>query len=154
MAKPDDSGGAARRRRARKRGQGELEARVLSVLRTAPGPVNAAWVQQRIGEDLAYTTVVTILGRLHEKEIVHRTRSGRAYVWSPAADEAGIAALRMRKVLDSEDDRDAVLASFVSSLSEQDERLMRDLLRDAERAGHTGSGASGDSGGADGRAGD
>ncbi|NLU67820.1 BlaI/MecI/CopY family transcriptional regulator [Streptomyces sp. HNM0574] len=117
--------------RGRRRGQGELESQVLSVLGTAPEPVSAAWVQQRLGGDLAYTTVITILSRLLAKQAVTRTRVGRSYVWSPTADQAGLAALRMRRVLDSEKDRDAVLASFVSSLSPDDERLMRDLLREA-----------------------
>ncbi|GAA2092688.1 BlaI/MecI/CopY family transcriptional regulator [Streptomyces albiaxialis] len=118
-------------RRSRRRGQGELEAQVLSALGTATGPATAAWVQERLGGDLAYTTVVTILTRLHTKQAVTRTRRGRSYVWSPVADEAGLAALRMRRVLDNEANRDAVLASFVSSLSADDERLMRELLREA-----------------------
>ncbi|GAA2609188.1 BlaI/MecI/CopY family transcriptional regulator [Streptomyces axinellae] len=121
-----------RRAGGRRRGQGQLEAQVLSVLGTASGPVTATWVQQRLGGDLAYTTVVTILTRLHVKQAVTRTREGRSYVWSPVADEAGLAALRMRRVLDSETDRDAVLASFVSSLGPEDEQLMRELLRAAE----------------------
>ncbi len=37
----------------------------------------------------------------------------------------------MRRVLDSESDRDAVLASFVSALSAQDEQLLRTLLERA-----------------------
>ncbi|OKI00233.1 transcriptional regulator [Streptomyces sp. CB02923] len=116
------------RDRARRRGQGELEAQVLAALHQAPGPATAAWVQDRLGDDLAYTTVMTILSRLHAKRAVTRERVGRSYVWTPAADEAGLAALRMRRVLDSESDRDAVLASFVSALSAQDEQLLRTLL--------------------------
>ncbi len=119
------------RDRARRRGQGELEAQVLAALHRAPGPATAAWVQDHLGGDLAYTTVMTILSRLHAKKAVTRERVGRSYVWLPAADEAGLAALRMRRVLDSESDRDAVLASFVSALSAQDERLLRTLLERA-----------------------
>lgn len=119
------------RDRARRRGQGELEAQVLAALHQAPGPATAAWVQDHLGGDLAYTTVMTILSRLHAKKAVTRERVGRSYVWLPAADEAGLAALRMRRVLDSESDRDAVLASFVSALSAQDERLLRTLLERA-----------------------
>lgn len=74
---------------------------------------------------------MTILSRLHAKKAVTRERVGRSYVWTPAADEAGLAALRMRRVLDSESDRDAVLASFVSALSAQDEQLLRTLLERA-----------------------
>ncbi len=119
------------RDRARRRGQGELEAQVLAALHQAPGPATAAWVQDHLGGDLAYTTVMTILSRLHAKKAVTRERDGRSYVWLPAADEAGLAALRMRRVLDSESDRDAVLASFVSALSAQDEQLLRTLLERA-----------------------
>ncbi|MFD8543708.1 BlaI/MecI/CopY family transcriptional regulator [Streptomyces sp. NPDC059649] len=105
-----------------------MEAQVLAVLHQAPGPVTAAWVRERLGGDLAYTTVMTTLSRLHAKEAVARERSGRAYVWTPAADEAGLAALRMRRVLDGEPDREAVLSSFVSALSAHDERVLRTLL--------------------------
>ncbi|MEV6199076.1 BlaI/MecI/CopY family transcriptional regulator [Streptomyces sp. NPDC051771] len=116
----------------RKRGQGVLETQVLAALRAAPGPATAGWVQERIGGDLAYTTVVTILTRLHVKGAVARERSGRSFQWTAVADEAGLAALRMRRVLDSEDDREAVLASFVSTLSPGDERLLRALLEATE----------------------
>ncbi|GAA2752806.1 MULTISPECIES: BlaI/MecI/CopY family transcriptional regulator [Kitasatospora] len=114
--------------RARRRGQGELEVQVLGALRTAPGPVTAAWVQERLDDGLAYTTVMTILSRLHAKGAVSRARAGRSYRWRAAADAAGLAALRMRRVLDNQADRDAVLASFVTALLPQDEDLLRALL--------------------------
>ncbi|OQD51913.1 CopY family transcriptional regulator [Streptomyces phaeoluteigriseus] len=115
-------------RRSRRRGQGELEAQVLSVLREADGPATAGWVQERLGADLAYTTVITILTRLLAKGAVSRERAGRSFVWTPVSDQAGLAAHRMRRLLDGESDREAVLASFVTSLEPDDERLLRDLL--------------------------
>ncbi|MFF9624513.1 BlaI/MecI/CopY family transcriptional regulator [Streptomyces griseosporeus] len=123
------------RRRVRRRGQGELEVQVLSALREADEPVTAGWVQDRLGGDLAYTTVITILTRLLAKGAVTRERVGRSFVWTPASDEAGLAARKMRKVLDAERDRGAVLASFVSSLDPDDERLLRDLLEQGETGG-------------------
>ncbi|MBV6696356.1 BlaI/MecI/CopY family transcriptional regulator [Kitasatospora aureofaciens] len=116
---------------ARRRGQGELEAQVLAVLQCAPGPATAGWVQERLEGDLAYTTVMTILSRLHAKNAVSRTRSGRSYRWQAASDAAGLAALRMRRMLDGEADRNAVLASFVSALLPHDEELLRALLDSA-----------------------
>ncbi|MFB6940727.1 BlaI/MecI/CopY family transcriptional regulator [Streptomyces sp. NPDC060286] len=118
--------------RARRRGQGELEALVLSVLGDARTPVTASWVQERLDGDLSYSTVITILTRLHEKKAVSRTGSGRPVLWWPVAtDEAGLTALRMRRLLDKQDDRDAVLSSFVSALSSHDEELLRSLLNES-----------------------
>ncbi|WP_340559990.1 BlaI/MecI/CopY family transcriptional regulator [Streptomyces sp. GSL17-111] len=119
------------RQPARRRGQGELEAQVLLALRQAPGPVTAAWVRERLGGDLAYTTVLTILTRLLAKNAVSRERMSRAFLWTSTADEAGLAALRMRRLLDGEADREAVLASFVTSLTPEDERVVRELLNEA-----------------------
>ncbi|MEU6440303.1 BlaI/MecI/CopY family transcriptional regulator [Streptomyces sp. NPDC047046] len=127
----------------RRRGQGELEARVLAVLHSAPGPVPAGWVREHVGGELAYTTVMTILTRLRSKDAVARERRGRSFLWSAVADEAGLAALRMRRLLDGEHDRDAVLTSFVTSLSAQDERLVRELLAGSAPDDGPGEGAGG-----------
>ncbi|KUF14902.1 BlaI/MecI/CopY family transcriptional regulator [Streptomyces silvensis] len=127
-----DSGDGPPGARHRRRGQGQLEALVLASLREADEPVSAAWVKDRLGGDLAYTTVITILTRLLAKGAVTREREGRSFVWTAASDEAGLAAHRMRKVLDGESDREAVLARFVTALSRDDEQVLRELLRDAE----------------------
>ncbi|MEU9350136.1 BlaI/MecI/CopY family transcriptional regulator [Streptomyces griseoloalbus] len=111
-----------------RRGQGELEALVLSALREADGPATAGWVQERLGQDLAYTTVITILTRLLAKGAVTRERTGRSFAWTSVSGQAGLAAHKMRRVLDAERDREAVLASFVTGLGPDDERLLRDLL--------------------------
>ncbi|MEU9760348.1 BlaI/MecI/CopY family transcriptional regulator [Streptomyces sp. NPDC047987] len=128
------SGGAEWGARGRRRGQGELEVQVLSALRAAPGPETAAWVRAYLGGTLAYTTVMTILTRLHAKRVVTRERVGRSFLWTAAADEAGLAAHRMRRVLDGETDREAVLMSFVSGLSARDEELLRALLNEARES--------------------
>ncbi|BBC98054.1 BlaI/MecI/CopY family transcriptional regulator [Streptomyces griseofuscus] len=124
MAEPD----AHRRRRA----QGALETRVLAALHEAGGAVTAGWVRDHLAAGLAYTTVMTVLGRLLAKNAVTRRREGRSFVWLPAADEAGLAALKMRRVLDGEQDRHAVLASFITALPEGDERLLRELLESGD----------------------
>ncbi|MGH3277744.1 MAG: BlaI/MecI/CopY family transcriptional regulator [Trebonia sp.] len=111
-----------------RRGAGELEAAVLGVLQRGGSPLSPGEVREQIGGDLAYTTVVTILSRLHAKGVLDRYKSGRAYRYLPVADEPGLAARRMTRVLDEEKDREAVLARFVSGLSESDEELLRKML--------------------------
>lgn len=113
-----------------RRAAGELEAAVLAVLQAADAPLTPAQVRERLSGRLAYTTVVTILSRLHSKGVLYRLRSGRAYRYAPVADEPGLAARRMRRVLDAESDRETVLARFVSGLSPADERLLRHMLGD------------------------
>ncbi|MFI6012644.1 BlaI/MecI/CopY family transcriptional regulator [Streptomyces sp. NPDC051243] len=126
---------ADHRQRPRRRGQGELEALVLAALGEADAPATAGWVQERLGGDLAYTTVITILTRLLAKGAVTRERAGRSFAWTPASDQAGLAAHKMRKVLDGESDREAVLASFVTGLGPDDERLLRELLAQSRSEG-------------------
>jgi predicted transcriptional regulator len=111
-----------------RRAAGELENAVLAVLHTAGAPLSPGTVRARLGGDLAYTTVVTILSRLHAKGVLERARAGRAYLYAPVADEPGLAARRMATVLAAEPDREAVLARFVSGLSESDEQLLRRML--------------------------
>jgi predicted transcriptional regulator len=111
-----------------RRGAGELEAAVLKVLQHGGSALSPGEVRERIGGDLAYTTVVTILSRLHAKGVLDRRKAGRSYRYIPVADSPGLAARRMTRVLDEEADREAVLARFVSALSESDEELLRKML--------------------------
>jgi predicted transcriptional regulator len=118
--------GAAPGRRA----AGQLEAAALDALQRAGSALSPGEVRERIGGELAYTTVVTILSRLHAKGMLSRYKDGRVHRYAPVADQPGLAARRMARVLDEEADREAVLARFVSSLSDHDEELLRKMLAD------------------------
>jgi len=116
---------------AGRRPAGELEAAVLAVLQAAGSPLSPGEVRDRLGGGLAYTTVVTILSRLHGKGVLDRRKAGRAFLYMPVADEPGLAARRMAQMLDAEPDREEVLARFVSGLSGKDEDLLRRMLGEA-----------------------
>lgn len=122
-------------RESRRRPAGALEAEILAALWAAGRPLTPGEVLEELGDRLAYTTVMTALSRLHEKGAVERERSGRAYAYTPVLDQAGIAATRMRALLDAREDRRAVLARFVGSLSDDDERALAALLRVARGEG-------------------
>ncbi|MDF3292190.1 BlaI/MecI/CopY family transcriptional regulator [Streptomyces silvisoli] len=116
-----------------RRPAGELEAAVLAALWAAHTPLTPPQVQRSLGGTLARTTVATILARLYDKGTVVRSRSGRAYAYTPAVeDEAALAARRMHSELEKGDDRNGVLARFVSRLSPDDERVLRLLLAQAD----------------------
>jgi predicted transcriptional regulator len=118
-----------------RRRPGELEAAVLAALWDADTPLTAAAVQERLGASLAYSTVVTILSRLHAKGTLERSPLGKAYAYRPVSDEPGLAARRMRSLLDAETNRQQVIARFVSELSEDDEQLLRTLLDEQQGTG-------------------
>ncbi len=120
----ETSGGAPPARRRR----GQLGDEVWTALQEAGQPLTAGQVRDRLGRQLAYTTVVTTLARLHAKGILTRVRDGRAHRYAPSTTEAGLAARRMQHALDDHEDRRAVLAHFVSALGGEDETLLKDLL--------------------------
>jgi predicted transcriptional regulator len=91
--------------------------------------MTAGAVVDALGGSLAYNTVQTVLSRLHAKGAVRRGQTGRAHVYTPVLDEAGLAASRMRAVLDRGDDRAAVLARFVDTLSPDEEAALLELIR-------------------------
>lgn len=111
-----------------RRAAGALEAEVMAVLQRAGRPLTVSDVQSALGHDLAYSTVVTIMSRMHAKGLLTRAKQGRAFQYAPVSDEPGLVARRMHRTMAAEPDRQAVLARFVDSLSDQDERLLRDLL--------------------------
>jgi predicted transcriptional regulator len=108
---------------------------VLAALWAADGPLTTAEVVEAVGGELAYNTVQTILTRLHGKGAVAREQVGRAHVYTPVLDEAGIAATQMRAVLDRGGDHTAVLARFLGTLSPQQTDTLAQLIAVTRRRG-------------------
>lgn len=91
----------------------------------------ASQVLSQLPGDLAYTTVMTTLSRLHAKGIVSRQPVGRGYAYRPVEDRAEMAAQRMAEVLERTGDQVDVLSRFVAHLGPAE----LDALRVAVRAG-------------------
>jgi predicted transcriptional regulator len=113
---------------------GSLETEVLDVLWDSPDALTPAQVRERLGHDLAYTTVMTILSRLWHKGVLERSRVGRAYAYRPGATEAETRAERMRAELDRTTDRSAVLSRFVDALEPGEADALRRILDDLDDA--------------------
>lgn len=111
-----------------KRPDGTLERDVMAVLWQADRPLLPAEVLERLGGSLAYTSVATVLGRLHAKGLVERTESGRAFVYAAAVNESELATRRIADILATTDNRSAVIAGFVGALPNRDRRALRALL--------------------------
>ncbi|RSN67361.1 BlaI/MecI/CopY family transcriptional regulator [Actinomadura sp. WAC 06369] len=117
-----------------RRALGHLEAEVLAALAAADGPVSTAELRDRIPGDPAYTTINTILFRLHAKHLVTRARQGRHYRYRPAVDESRLVADRMRDHLRLASDPSSVLSRFVQDLTADEERALRAVLADPRRS--------------------
>lgn len=117
-----------------RRAAGGLESEVLAALWSANKPLTAGEVVDALEGDLAYTTVQTILTRLHGKGAVDREQLGRAHAYTPVLDEAGLAANRMRTMLDKGGDRAAVLTRFVGTLTPDEEATLAKLIGRAHRS--------------------
>jgi predicted transcriptional regulator len=120
----------------RPRARGALERQVLACLSVADRPLTVAEVLADLGDDLAYTTVMTTLTRLHSKGALVREQAGRAFTYAVAGDAqamgSSVTAQRMRRLLEAGDDRAGVLTRFVAGLRPEDEQLLADLLAATE----------------------
>ncbi len=119
------------------RRRGALAQEILTCLAAAGRPLTVSEVQADLGKELAYTTVMTTLSRLHAKGALTRELAGRAYAYALRADPAAasVTTRRMFRLLDSGQDRAHVLARFVADLSPEDERLLAELLGEGGRDG-------------------
>ena len=104
---------------------GPLEQRVMARL-WAVGPQAVGEVMEALNasaeRQLAYTTVMTILVRLHDKGLATRQKEGRHYRYAAAVDEASIGAQLGRRELSRLIDRygAASVAGFAAELGEGD----------------------------------
>lgn len=118
---------------------GSLELAVLRALWAgAPATVRATLerVNERRTEPLAYTSVMTVLDRLHDKDLVVRERRGRAWAYTPVSDgEQHLMEELSRREVDALVDRFGLqaLVHFTTTLDGLDpdaRRRLEDLARD------------------------
>lgn len=108
---------------------GELESALLGALWDAQQKLSVRDVQERVARDAAYTTVMTVLDRLHDKGLVAREKDGKAFCyWPVLTREAylGEQAARMLTELEVPVQRD-VLVAFLDSAEHADPAVLDEL---------------------------
>jgi len=113
---------------------GHLEYEVMSTL-WASAPANVPAVLAHINENrdagqrLAYTTVMTVLARLHEKGLLERVKRGRGYDYTPLFDEPELVEHLSRQEVDELLDRygEVALTQFAAAIEQADPKLLRRL---------------------------
>ncbi|OIK29601.1 CopY family transcriptional regulator [Streptomyces malaysiense] len=105
---------------------------MLAALWATDRPLTPAEIQAEIGGGLAYNTVHTILKRLYDKGLVLRDADGRRGAYRPAKNAAEVTAEAMHQALDRGPDPIAALQQFVTGLSSEEERALRELLAEGD----------------------
>lgn len=118
---------------------GPLEYAVMQALWDA-SPASVPTVLEVVNGDrpaddqLAYTTVMTVLSRLYDKGLVVRDRRGRGYEYTPRFSEAGLVAHLSEREVQGLLDRygEVALAQFAAAVDRADEGLVSRLRAAAE----------------------
>ncbi|MGH3278171.1 MAG: BlaI/MecI/CopY family transcriptional regulator [Trebonia sp.] len=115
---------------------GDLESEILDLLWSAPGPLTGREVWERLGNRArAYTTVMTVLGRLAGKGLAQRIEEGREHRYRAAGTPDELTAQAIRSLLEGAEDPRAALAHFVGNLD--DPELVADLTAALKRLGRS-----------------
>lgn len=115
----------------RKQPFGPLEWRVLEALWAYGQAASVRDLQPRFA-DIAYTTLMTTLDRLHRKGVLDRTKLGRAFQYAPHHTrvelESSLAAGAMRDAIHRDEASLRPLMSFfVDTVGEHDEEMLKEL---------------------------
>lgn len=114
---------------------GELEAVVMDRLWSHNRPMLVREVLEDISAErpLAYTTVMTVLDKLHRKGWLRRQPEGRAYRYEPVQSRDAYSADLMRDALAASTDQRAALVHFVDQMSAAEAEALQAALQAARR---------------------
>lgn len=115
----------------RARQQGELESQVLEVLWASKKPITSNDVLDSINknDDLALTTVLTVLTRLMDKDLVQREPGdGRAFVFSATQSKAEYTASMMLSLVAESNNPSLAFSHFANGLTAAQLKALRKSL--------------------------
>lgn len=110
---------------------GPLEWRVLESLWARPAPASVRDLTPEFSE-IAYTTLMTTLDRLHRKGILIRVKQGRAFFYQPRLSrpefESARAGAALRVALDGSGAAlSPLLSTFVDAVGSRDRAMLDEL---------------------------
>jgi predicted transcriptional regulator len=109
---------------------GELEKAVMAVLWDRPEGASAQEIRVVLtGSEPAITTVLTVLNRLTGKRLVTRSEQNRAHRYFATRSREDFLSELMADALGQAEDRGAVLARFVGSMTPDESEQLRRLVR-------------------------
>lgn len=108
---------------------GPLERAAMSVFWAQPDRhLTVRQVSAQLNAELAYTTVMTLLSRLHTKRHLERRRQGRAWAYRPVLSHNEHIARAMTAALHESDDHADALLHFIEHLTTEEQQALRRRL--------------------------
>ncbi|HEY3681602.1 MAG TPA: BlaI/MecI/CopY family transcriptional regulator [Streptosporangiaceae bacterium] len=109
---------------------GELESAIMDVVWEAEHPLQVRDVRERLdySRTVAYTTVMTVMDILHRKQVLQRSKNGRAWRYWPTETRTEHTARLMNEVLGTSGDPPATLLHLVHLFSDEDRAWLHDVL--------------------------
>ncbi|MEU6781937.1 BlaI/MecI/CopY family transcriptional regulator [Nonomuraea angiospora] len=104
------------------RGLGELESTIMERMwaRRQPASVRDVLEELRQERTIAYTTVMTVMDKLHTKGLLKREPVRRAYIYEPVASKEAYTADLMRAALAGSGNQAATLVHFLERLTPEE----------------------------------
>ncbi|GGL59795.1 hypothetical protein GCM10014719_71360 [Planomonospora parontospora subsp. antibiotica] len=120
------------------RGLGELESTIMERLWSYRRPASVRDVVEDLRQDreIAYTTVMTVMDKLHEKGLLKRRSAGRAYVYETMASQEAYTAQLMRDTLAASGNQAATLVHFLERLTPEGASALQAALQVYSPRGH------------------
>ncbi|MEV6868700.1 BlaI/MecI/CopY family transcriptional regulator [Streptosporangium subroseum] len=121
------------------RGLGDLESTIMERLWSYHRPASVRDVLEdlRREREIAYTTVMTVMDKLHKKGLLRRKAVGRAYVYETVATREAYTADLMRSSLASSDNQAATLVHFLERLTPEESVALEAALKVYPPGGRT-----------------
>lgn len=117
----------------RARQQGELENLVLDILWDANQPLTSNEILARcnVGSDLALTTILTVLSRLCDKDLVERTSGeGRSHLFAATSSREEHTARQLLELVNDSSNQALTLSHFTAGLSKKSLTALKKLLNE------------------------
>ncbi|MEV4014270.1 BlaI/MecI/CopY family transcriptional regulator [Nonomuraea angiospora] len=113
------------------RGLGELESTLMDRMWARRRPASVREVLEELQQErtIAYTTVMTVMDKLHAKGLLKRKPVGRAYIYEPVSSKEAYTADQMRAVLAGSGNQAATLVHFLERLTPEETTALQAALQ-------------------------
>lgn len=119
---------------------GQLESDIMEIIWQSKGSISVRTVTQNLQKkrQIAYTTVMTIMGRLVDKGLLKCAKTGKAYIYQPVYSKEKFLTRVSRQIIRNlmANFGEGAIAHFaqeVEKLAPQKRKQLREILKEASK---------------------